>query len=338
MGEVSPRSFLEVLSMKNGEDPDSQSQASDYTAVTSTTPKVRRRPKKRTEDKIPNVTAGETTPKQTPKKQKVRSKSVEVKEKNDPVDWKSRILVLTVAVATSASIAAFMAMSLLSTYEVVDLVSSGSLKNALELKVFGQDDAIAEVLTHLKDLQDFGSLKVILLVGGPGVGKDLVAQTVTSELFQHSDQSCKDSAFLLLDHEGRICVRSNLNVISLETVREEKDVYKAMRLIGKIRDMEAKGVVLLPILAAKALTEKENVGLEMFKTIDNYQELIYSRGQMFQDLMTEDGVETEMILFRPVTEKVVQQCMGSSDSTASKIVMQGREFSLNGCKGLEFET
>jgi len=255
-------------------------------------------------------------------------------------NWGLQTLVIIVCLTLTVIVAFFVTSSLTSSTSRRKInLDMHAFKRALKTTVFGQDPAILAILSEITTPNE-DRLKVILLVGGPGVGKDLLAQTVALEFFRQRGSKCKSSSYLLLDHTDRICVRSDFNVISIETVRDEKDITKAINLLKQMFDQDVKGIVFLPILAAKALKEHNSAAFETLRSNEDYNSLVSSKGESFKLELSKEGIYyCRLILFKPISKETIQKCLGLNRVNDQKLidfVMDGREFALNGCKGLEY--
>lgn len=255
-------------------------------------------------------------------------------------NWGSQTLIIITSLIVTVIIAIWVTSSLTSTTARRKIsLDMHAFKRALKTTVFGQDQAILAILSEITTPNE-DRLKVILLVGGPGVGKDLLAQTVALEFFRQRGNKCKASSYLLLDHTDRICTRSDFNVISIETVRDEKDIVKAVSLVKQMFEQEVKGIVFLPILAAKALKEHNSDAFETLRSIEDYVSLVSSKGESFKLALSNEGIYyCRLILFKPISKETIQKCLGLNRVNDDKLihfVMEGREFALNGCKGLEY--
>ncbi|XP_065331396.1 uncharacterized protein LOC135933912 [Cloeon dipterum] len=213
----------------------------------------------------------------------------------------------------------------------------GSYNTALISKVIGQDAAIAEILKTLPVLYQNakdGELRVMLLSGGSGVGKDLVAQAMTAEFYAQSRGDCKESSYLLLNYNGPICKRTDFNMIRLDTIANDVDILEAVELIRRISSQGIRGILLVPVLAAKALDAGAN-GLQNVKTIESYKAIVKRRSSEIQELLELHGVKSEMIVFEPVSRDILIKCLHFPGENVVNYVMNDREFSLSGCKYLE---
>lgn len=289
-------------------------------------------------------TAKDETPASTKLRQRhLKSKKptseIQISSKNSASSWGYKTLVICISVTMTVIVAIFVTTSLMSSTRKSKLgLGIHTFKRELKTTVFGQDQAISAILSEIISLNDSG-LKVLLLVGGPGVGKDLFAQTVTLEFFRQTGNKCKALSYLLLDHKEQICVRPDFNVISIETVRDEKDIVKAVRLVKKMLDQDVKGIVFLPVLAAKALKEHNSDAFETLTKNSEYVSLVSSKGESIKNELYKEGINCKLILFNPISREIVQKCLGLTrlhDQKLVDFVMGGREFALNGCKGLEY--
>ncbi|XP_059471354.1 uncharacterized protein LOC132194218 [Neocloeon triangulifer] len=272
---------------------------------------------------------------------KLSLSSKEPKEEEKTAIYKLflKILFLFLAIVTSVICALLVSITLIEDRKISS-PKIGSYKSALEKQVFGQDKVIEDVLKKFTAMYRTaleGDLNVILLSGGPGVGKDLVAQIMTAEFHAQAGPTCISSSFLLFGHNWPICKRTDLNVIQLETIINESDILKATELIKQISRQGIKGIIFLPVLAAKALNEgvENAVGLENLKTVEDYQEIVLERSLKVQKLLSVNGIKCDMVVFRPLTRDIVEKCLGPKGISAINYVMQGREFALQGCKQLE---
>jgi hypothetical protein len=194
--------------------------------------------------------------------------------------------------------------------------------------IVGQSQAVYAVLNALQNMthhpEEISWCKVLLLTGGPGVGKDYMAQIIKDKFYSIGGEECKEQSYHTLFpaviREIQFCWRPDFNIYSFDTIytQDESQVIQAVKTLKFItricKDFNRKLTLLVPVLPVKAHSVQETgqKGVDALSSSTEYLELIRSEGSRIQKILKDAEVSSEVIIFRPIGWKDLRKCISHS--------------------------
>ncbi|KAF4529025.1 hypothetical protein B566_EDAN016873 [Ephemera danica] len=195
--------------------------------------------------------------------------------------------------------------------------------------VVGQSHAIYAILKALKNMShqpaESSWCHVLLLTGGPGVGKDYTVELVKSKFFLIGGQECREHSHHTL-YPGALkdihfCWRRDFNIYSFDTLysKDESQVKQAITTVKYITrvcsDFNKRLTLLVPILPAKAHStsiNRNDVSVDMLQSSTEYLKLIEDEGTRIKKKFDDAGISSELIIYRPIDWDDLRKCIISS--------------------------
>lgn len=197
------------------------------------------------------------------------------------------------------------------------------IENHVNNLVIGQTAAVTSVLSALRKMTEEpeASCRVLLLTGGPGVGKDYLTHVIQDHIYSSAGQECKDNSHLRLSpkyfDQNQCCVRRDFTLYSFESVYSmdpsqiEQSTETLKAFMKYCNQIKKKIAVLVPVLAIKAhsIPSIGLKGVDSIKSYSEYWNIIQSQGEKFKKALSAAGVKSELVLFNPMSPVDVTLCI-----------------------------